>query len=327
MTWRIAESLEVLRRQLNAAFPQRSKLSDGGIGDAAHASRSSDHNPWLKDKNGVGIVTARDFTHDPDGGIDCHWLAKQLVKSRDPRIKYLIWNKQICSSKNSPWAWRPYSGANAHKQHLHISVDANPNLYDNAAPWDLDIAKTEPSKEIFKDLRDDEIKLEIPPAISAAETQAEIPAANIPNNPVTSESSPAPQTVSDAEQPPNTPEPELIAGEISTVTPVVVGGGAGDKGTVVCKERPSSFVRLWTGITAAVGSITAVGVNVQSLFEKATEAITIRQIVFTAFGLGIVALALWFYDKSASRANRLNQQKLANAADPKKINTELMAQK
>lgn len=35
---RIAESLEVLRRQLNAAFPQRSTASDGGIGDAAHAS-------------------------------------------------------------------------------------------------------------------------------------------------------------------------------------------------------------------------------------------------------------------------------------------------
>jgi hypothetical protein len=138
MNWRVAKSVETLRLQLNKAFPLRSKLSDGGIGDAKHASRSSDHNPWVKDRKGVGVVTARDFTHDPQKGIDCHWLADVLVKNRDPRIKYIIWNRQICSSKTSPWKWRPYSGVNAHTKHLHLSVNSEPNHYDSTDAWKLD---------------------------------------------------------------------------------------------------------------------------------------------------------------------------------------------
>ena len=37
--WRIAKSLDTLLAQLNALAPHRSKLSDGSIGDAAHATR------------------------------------------------------------------------------------------------------------------------------------------------------------------------------------------------------------------------------------------------------------------------------------------------
>ena len=142
MAWRIAESLEKLRKQLNALYPNRSKASDGGIGDAAHASRSSDHNPWFKDSKGIGIVTARDFTHDPANGLDCHKLAQTLIESRDPRIKYIIWNKQILSSKQQPWKWRPYSGINAHKHHLHISVMPEAKFYDDASDWNLSPAST-----------------------------------------------------------------------------------------------------------------------------------------------------------------------------------------
>jgi len=140
MAWRVAEALETLRKQLNEAFPKRSKASDGGIGDAKHASRSSDHNPYLVNK-GVGVVSARDFTHDPKTGIDCQWLADTLVKNKDPRIKYIIWNKQICSSQTSPWKWRPYKGVNGHTKHLHLSVIGEPKLYDSTKPWKLDFPK------------------------------------------------------------------------------------------------------------------------------------------------------------------------------------------
>lgn len=143
MTWIVAPALETLRLQLNQAFPKRSKASDGGIGDAKHASRSSDHNPWVKDKKGTGIVTARDFTHDPKTGIDCEWLADTLVKNKDPRIKYIIWNKQICSSKTSPWKWRPYKGTNAHTKHLHLSVSDAEKHWNSKAPWDLDFPDDE----------------------------------------------------------------------------------------------------------------------------------------------------------------------------------------
>jgi len=42
MSWRLARSLEPLRNEVNAAAPNRSKASDGTIGDTAHSSRASD---------------------------------------------------------------------------------------------------------------------------------------------------------------------------------------------------------------------------------------------------------------------------------------------
>ena len=45
MTWRLARALEQLRSQVNEKWPNRSKNSDGSIGDTSHAARPSDHNP------------------------------------------------------------------------------------------------------------------------------------------------------------------------------------------------------------------------------------------------------------------------------------------
>ncbi len=131
MAWRVAESLDVLLGQVNALFPKRSKVSDGSIGDAAHASRSSDHNPWLK-LAGQPVVTARDYTHHPVGGLDCQKLADALVKSGDKRIKYIIWNRRIWQAGK----WTAYTGSNPHTQHLHLSVVANA-LCDSTTPWNL----------------------------------------------------------------------------------------------------------------------------------------------------------------------------------------------
>lgn len=137
MAWRVARSLDVLLGQLNAIAPKRSRASDGSIGDAAHAAQGSDsdHNPWVRAENGDQIVTARDFTHDPANGLDCQVLADALIRSRDPRIKYIIWRGQICDSRPqfSPWKWTPSSG---HFQHLHLSVVSNWQA-DLSTPWKL----------------------------------------------------------------------------------------------------------------------------------------------------------------------------------------------
>jgi hypothetical protein len=121
--WKVADSLEQLRLQLNEHAPDRSKASDGGIGDEDHRSRSSDHNPWWS-LNGQHYVTARDFTHDPDGGLDCRELAAALVQGRDRRVKYVIWDERIMSGGEGrdPWEWRDYDGPNPHTRHLHLSV-------------------------------------------------------------------------------------------------------------------------------------------------------------------------------------------------------------
>lgn len=133
--WKVAPSLEQLRAQLDEHAPNRSRASDGSIGDAAHRSRDSDHNPWWS-LAGQHYVTARDFTHDPDGGLDCHQLAAALVRGRDQRIKYIIWDKRIMSGGQGrvPWTWRGYAGSNPHTRHLHLSVVADARSLSRI-PW------------------------------------------------------------------------------------------------------------------------------------------------------------------------------------------------
>ncbi|MEU8636800.1 hypothetical protein AB0C38_31905 [Amycolatopsis sp. NPDC048633] len=133
MSWYVARSLDVLLGQLNAKAPNRSKVSDGSIGDASHSARESDHNP-----TSTGQVCARDFTNDPMGGLAGQWLADVLVASRDPRIKYVIFNHRIIDSRagQHSWQWMPYSGANAHEHHVHVSVFAGA-LGDRTDPWNL----------------------------------------------------------------------------------------------------------------------------------------------------------------------------------------------
>jgi hypothetical protein len=153
MTWRLARSLETLRAQINALSPNRSKISDGTIGDAAHASRSSDHNPWVMDGK-TGIVTGMDLTHDPAHGIDSERLAEALLASRDSRIKYVISNKKIASGSAGPkpWEWRVYTGKNAHNHHVHLSVKADKASYDSTTPWaiDLTVARSKAEKPVSK---------------------------------------------------------------------------------------------------------------------------------------------------------------------------------
>lgn len=130
---RIARSLDVLRAQIDARHPDRSKVSDGWIGDAGHTARPSDHNP-----NSAGVVTALDITHDPAHGADTRALAEVLRVRKDPRIKYVISNGRIFSSLVSPWQWRPYIGANKHAHHIHVSVIGDAAFYDLDSPWALD---------------------------------------------------------------------------------------------------------------------------------------------------------------------------------------------
>jgi peptidoglycan hydrolase-like protein with peptidoglycan-binding domain len=137
MSWRVAQSLLKLRAQVDAEHPSRRKDSDGTIGDASHASRSSDHNPWVQD-NGEGIVTAMDITHDPAHGVDTYALAELMRQRRDPRIKYIISNRKIASSSVHSWEWRAYTGSNPHDHHVHISVLSDKAHYDNTASWNID---------------------------------------------------------------------------------------------------------------------------------------------------------------------------------------------
>lgn len=138
MAWRLAKSIKRLLDQVNAQNPHRRKDSDGGIGDAAHASRSSDHNPYIVVK-GQGVVRAFDFTHAPETGFDAYAFAEMMRKNKDPRVRYIISNRKIASGKAGPqpWTWRKYEGKNPHDHHTHVSVTENEAEFDDARKWNL----------------------------------------------------------------------------------------------------------------------------------------------------------------------------------------------
>ena len=140
MAWRVAESLLKLREQVNQLAPQRSKSDDGTIGDAAHASRTSDHNPWVRDGS-MGVVTAMDITHDPHGGFDSYAFAESLrSQHNDARIKYVISNRRIWSPSISA-NWRSYTGSNPHDRHVHVSVVSDKGRYDDKRAWAFTLPK------------------------------------------------------------------------------------------------------------------------------------------------------------------------------------------
>ncbi len=138
--WRVARCLLALRVQVNEIAPGRDTASDGTIGDASHQSRASDHNPWVTD-HGMGVVTAMDITHSPQTGCDAGVLAVALRDSRDKRLKYIIWNRQIANASPvggaAAWAWRPYTGTNPHDHHVHVSVVPVEAEFDDTGAWAL----------------------------------------------------------------------------------------------------------------------------------------------------------------------------------------------
>jgi hypothetical protein len=122
----LCEAGVTLRDQVNRAYPDRDKRSDGWVADQRHmSSGKSDHIPNL---TRGAVVSAIDLDRDLHGvpkPDDMPYLADQLrllakSKKDSGRIAYLIFDGFIASPKKS-WAWRKYVGANQHNHHMHIS--------------------------------------------------------------------------------------------------------------------------------------------------------------------------------------------------------------
>lgn len=133
--WVLAPSLVAMEAEADRMAPNRSRRSDGSIGDAAHAARKSDHNP---DEAGrIDYVDALDLTHDPVAGFDAHGQARSVARNIsngvETRLDYIISNRQIFSQRLGVWAWRPYTGSNGHTQHAHFSVRDSGRF--DTSPW------------------------------------------------------------------------------------------------------------------------------------------------------------------------------------------------
>lgn len=126
--WRLAPSLVALINETDRLYPNRSTASDGSIGDTAHAARTSDHNP------AYGWVTAIDLTDDKAHGCDADRLGNHLIATRDPRVKYVIRNREIAGGYTG-WRWRRYTGSNAHFSHTHISIHNTATARNDLRRW------------------------------------------------------------------------------------------------------------------------------------------------------------------------------------------------
>lgn len=131
--WRLAESLNELRAEVNACWPDRDHGLDGTIGDASHAAGASDHNP-----DADGVVRAIDIDKD---GIPARAVAEHLRllgAAGDPRLEggFIVFNGRIASGK-SGWKWRRYTGKNPHTGHIHVSVSKTQSAYDKRGSWEV----------------------------------------------------------------------------------------------------------------------------------------------------------------------------------------------
>ena len=132
-----------LRNQVNKRWPKRDKRSDGWIGDKAHVSRESDHNPDAR-----GLVHALDIDADldPKDPGAAQRLANQIVAyaaSGIPganRVKYVVFNNAVASGSyaNSMWTWR--KGNYGHEHHVHVSFSTKGE--NNAQTFPLPILNT-----------------------------------------------------------------------------------------------------------------------------------------------------------------------------------------
>lgn len=133
MSYTIAPAVKAALAEANRLWPDRSRASDGTIGDPAHSARLSDHNPDER-----GIVHAFDLTHDPSHGVDCHRLAEQLrdrvLDGVERRVKYVIWNTRIFNPSVSGH-WRTYGGTNPHTKHMHVSIRSGGAVENDVTPW------------------------------------------------------------------------------------------------------------------------------------------------------------------------------------------------
>ena len=141
--WRVGKCLLALKKQIDDIAPRRNKASDGTIGDTRHCGSpnpKSDHCPKVRDGT-IGVVTAMDITHDPNGGCDANTIAESIRADRDSRVKYVIWNRRIFASQSvngkEAWTWRTYVGSNPHTKHVHVSVNADKASVDSQEAWNL----------------------------------------------------------------------------------------------------------------------------------------------------------------------------------------------
>lgn len=160
-SWVLVPCLVQLRTEFNELAPNRSKASDGSIGDAAHAESTSDHN-----NDETGSVPIQDADKTPEvhaidvtsagpwpqfaGGAGSMERVVQFILVRcrsgaEKRLRYVIYNRRIWAAS---WGWeeQKYAGTNPHDKHAHFSASYSTSLEASTASWHLNDLLPKPPK-------------------------------------------------------------------------------------------------------------------------------------------------------------------------------------
>lgn len=169
--WIVTPALVALRESFNRHCPNRDRASDGSVGDSAHASSSSDHNPDetgnvpIRDADSVNEVHAIDVdkdlrASDARGPFTMRRAVERIVANhraeRENRLRYIIYDRTIWSASWG-WAARQYTGDNPHTQHAHFSGSYDSKLERDARSWDIGFEEDDVSKADVIDALDDSV--------------------------------------------------------------------------------------------------------------------------------------------------------------------------
>lgn len=131
MEWYVDKGLAQLNKQLRKRYPG---IVIGTIGDKHHKPPSQ-HVPEAD-----GSVDASDYMighYFPRREADRTFRA--LLRNRDPRLLYVIYDRKIFSSVVQPFRVRDYDGDDPHTGHMHVSVN---DLHErDGSPWKLEARK------------------------------------------------------------------------------------------------------------------------------------------------------------------------------------------
>lgn len=145
----LTPGMKNLGNQINAAWPNRARTSDGAVGDYTHTQERSGHNPddtsannaeWDGDSDNTPEVRAIDVDVDLEGNGSASRSERNAIDQAlvdhirslpgiSSVLRYIIYAQRIYSSQQSPpWSGAAYSGASQHYEHIHFS-----GAYSNAA--------------------------------------------------------------------------------------------------------------------------------------------------------------------------------------------------
>jgi hypothetical protein len=164
----VNDAIHFLAAQIEEAWPERHP-SDGTVASKQHdaTSPNSDHRPYPY--NGSGIVYALDMGEvtEDDGALLC----EELRRAKDSRLRYVIHEERIFASYSTTsrkaWEWGPYTGANPHTNHVHVSV----NHTAGPGTWEIRLGEEMP----FSDQEVHELKAFVREVLGAGSNMGFVP--------------------------------------------------------------------------------------------------------------------------------------------------------